>query len=67
MQVTAISTPPCRDWCWRIIGYNGEVVEESSERFPSMAAALSEGKERLGRLNGSERRRGERPTLPTEP
>lgn len=57
MQVSAISTPRCPDWRWRILGYDGEVIEESSELFPTIAAAIAQGTERLARLNAPEPRR----------
>ncbi|HEX3178991.1 MAG TPA: hypothetical protein VHZ49_20105 [Methylomirabilota bacterium] len=47
MQVTAISTPRSDDWRWRITDYEGGIVEESQNRFPTIAAAVAAGSERL--------------------
>jgi hypothetical protein len=47
MQVTAISTPRHPEWRWRIMGYAGEIVEESQVGFPSIASAVAAGSERL--------------------
>ena len=48
MQVTAISTPRYPDWRWRITDY---AVEESQAGFPSIAAAVAAGTERLVTMN----------------
>jgi len=37
------------NWRWRIVGYYGEMVEESSASFPTIAEAVAEGRERLQR------------------
>jgi hypothetical protein len=47
MQVVAISTPRNPDWRWRIMNYGGEIIEESQTGFPSIAAAVAAGIERL--------------------
>ena len=47
MQVTAISTPRYPEWRWRITNYGGETIEESQRGFPTIAAAVAAGKERL--------------------
>jgi hypothetical protein len=47
MNVIAISTPSQPDWRWRIVGYNGETVEESYASLPTIAEAVAEGNERL--------------------
>jgi hypothetical protein len=47
MQVTAISTPRFPKWRWRISDYSGVTVEESEVSFPSIAAAVAAGTERL--------------------
>jgi hypothetical protein len=47
MQVIAFATPAHPDWRWRIVDYSGEVVEESSRAFPTIATALAEGAQRL--------------------
>jgi hypothetical protein len=51
MDVTAFSTPTQPDWRWRIVNYAGEVVEESHERFPTIAAAVAMGTRRLVQIN----------------
>lgn len=51
MQVIAFSTPASSDWRWRIVNYGGEMIEESSARFPSIASALVEGGRRLRDMN----------------
>ena len=51
MQVVAFSTPSSPDWRWRIVNYDGAMVEESYETFPSIATALSEGALRLNKLD----------------
>ena len=51
MQVTAISTPRYPEWRWRITDYAGETVEESQPGFPSIAAAVAAGTERLVTMN----------------
>ena len=47
MQVTAFSTPARPDWRWRIVNYAGEIVEESHDAFPTIAAAVAQGTKRL--------------------
>jgi hypothetical protein len=47
MQVTAISTPRFPQWRWRISDYAGQTVEESQVGFPTIAAAVAAGSERL--------------------
>jgi hypothetical protein len=54
MQVTAISTPRHPEWRWRITDYAGLTVEESHVGFPSIAAAVAAGKERMQSMNGIE-------------
>jgi hypothetical protein len=51
MQVTAFSTPASPDWRWRIVDYAGQIVEESSQSYPSIAVAVGFGKRRLEELN----------------
>ena len=51
MQVTAISSPRYPEWRWRISDYAGETVEESQAGFPSIAAAVAAGTERLVTMN----------------
>ena len=47
MQVLAFSSPQSPDWRWRIVNYEGEMVEESSRAFSSIAGAVAEGARRL--------------------
>jgi hypothetical protein len=47
MHVTAISRPRYPEWRWRIKGSAGETVEESHVGFPTTAAAMAAGTERL--------------------
>jgi len=51
MQVLAVSSPQEPQWKWRIVNYAGEVVEESSETFPTIASALEQGSKRLRGMN----------------
>ncbi len=51
MQVVAISTPAQPEWRWRIVNYAGEVIEESSETFRTIATAVAKGTARLGALH----------------
>ena len=51
MQVIAIATPQRPDWRWRIVDYSGEMVEESYEVFPTIAAAVVAGAERLKKMD----------------
>lgn len=51
MQVIAIATPNRPDWRWRIVDYGGEMVEESFEAFPTIAAAVGAGAERLKKMD----------------
>jgi hypothetical protein len=47
VQVTAFSIPTHPDWQWRIVNYAGEVIEESRDRFSSIAVAVAHGTKRL--------------------
>jgi hypothetical protein len=49
--VTAFSTPTDPSWRWRIVNYAGEIIEESREAFPSIAAAVAKGTKRLVQMN----------------
>ena len=51
MNVVAFSIPTQPGWRWRIFTYAGEVIEESRERFPTIAAALARGTRRLVEIN----------------
>ena len=50
MQVTAFSTPTQPDWRWRILNYAGEIIEESRDRFPTIAAAVARGTARVAEM-----------------
>jgi len=50
MQVVAFSTPTRPEWRWRIVDYEGAMVEESYETFRSIATALTDGTRRMGEL-----------------
>jgi hypothetical protein len=41
MQVTAVATPCLPGWRWRILSNAGEVIVESHQLYPSIAAALA--------------------------
>ncbi|MGH7279385.1 MAG: hypothetical protein ACREJG_11955 [Candidatus Rokuibacteriota bacterium] len=47
MQVIAFKTPSYPDWRWRIVNYAGEMVEESSQTFPSIGSAVADGTRRM--------------------
>ncbi len=51
MQVLAFSTPSRPDWRWRIVNYAGDVIEESSGSYPSIAIAVTMGAQRLQEVN----------------
>jgi hypothetical protein len=61
MNVTAISTPTQPLWRWRITDYAGEVIEESRDRFATLAAAVAAGTKRLGSMNVIDRSEAARP------
>src|SRR4029453_9109542 len=58
MQVTAFSTVARPEWRWRICDYGGETIEESHDRFLTIAAAVAQGAERLTHMNAVARARG---------
>ena len=47
MNVLAISTSRAPEWRWRIVDLQGETLEESSVKFPTIGAALAAGTEQL--------------------
>lgn len=51
MQVIAFSTARQPDWRWRIVNDAGEMVEESSSVFSTIAAAVGAGARRLQDLD----------------
>jgi hypothetical protein len=55
MQVIAFATATRPEWRWRIVDYAGETVEESSSVFPTIAAAVGAGAERLQKLDTVDR------------
>lgn len=57
MQVMAFSTPAHPGWRWRICDYGGEILEESHDRFLTIAAAVAQGAERLAHMNAVDRAR----------
>ncbi|HEX3178955.1 MAG TPA: hypothetical protein VHZ49_19920 [Methylomirabilota bacterium] len=51
MQVAAVAKAEDRGWRWRIVNYAGDVIEESTEVFGSISAAVAQGSARLLKLN----------------
>jgi hypothetical protein len=51
MNVIAFAAAVPRDWRWRIVNHAGEVVQESSSTFPTIAAALAAGKRQMLEMN----------------
>jgi hypothetical protein len=51
MQVVAVATPAGPEWQWRLVNYAGEIVEESSRIFPTIATAVAAGVTRRNELN----------------
>jgi hypothetical protein len=51
VNVVAISTPLHPDWRWRIVNFAGEVVEESTEGFPTIGIALAAGVKHRRHMN----------------
>ncbi|MFL4999862.1 MAG: hypothetical protein ACJ8DY_05705 [Xanthobacteraceae bacterium] len=47
MNVFAFSSPDTAQWRWRIVDQQGEMLEESFDRFPTMDEALAAGTEQL--------------------
>ncbi len=47
MNVVAVSNPGYPDWRWRIVDHYGGTVEESPNAFPTIAAAVADGRGRL--------------------
>ena len=48
------------EWRWRICDYGGEIIEESPDRFLTIAAAVAQGAERLEHMNAVDRARAAR-------
>jgi hypothetical protein len=57
LQVVAFSTPSCPEWRWRLVNYAGDVVEESSQTFASIASAITVGTLRMNDLDADDTRR----------
>ena len=55
MQVSAFNTPKDPAWRWRIVSLAGEMIAESTEDFPTIAAAMAKGKERLAAMAAVDR------------
>jgi hypothetical protein len=51
MQVMAFCTPSRPEWRWRIVSNNGDLVEESYQKFGSIAAAVADGQARAQALD----------------
>jgi len=51
----AFSSPSDPEWRWRILDYSGVMIEESRERFPTIAAAVAAGTAQLVKMNVSDR------------
>ena len=47
MNVFAFATSRTSAWRWRIVDSGGEILEESSLSFPTIAQAVAAGTERL--------------------
>jgi hypothetical protein len=47
----AFNTPLRPEWRWRISSYTGEMIDESRERFPTIAAAVEEGTRILAKMD----------------
>ena len=54
-ELVAVSTPARPAWRWRIMNYAGEIIEESHETFPSIAAAVRVGARRLREIDVPDR------------
>jgi hypothetical protein len=51
MNVAAFNSPKDSAWRWRIVNYAGDTIAESSDRFPSIGAALAQGAQKLAAMN----------------
>jgi hypothetical protein len=65
MQVMAFSTPAHPGWRWRICDYGGEIIEESHDRFPTIAIAVAQGAERLSYRDAVDRAKTARGNVTT--
>jgi hypothetical protein len=55
VNLFAFSTPQTAEWRWRIVDLQGDTLQESSTRYPTMAAALVAGTEQLRLLRDRDR------------
>jgi len=55
MYVAAFCSPLRPDWRWRIVNFDGAMIEESHETFPSITAAVANGTQRLIEMNAVNR------------
>jgi hypothetical protein len=55
MHVAAFSSPLSPHWRWRILSSEGEMVAESHQTFPTIAAAVANGTKRLSEMNVAHR------------
>jgi hypothetical protein len=55
MRVMAFNTPSRPDWRWRISNYAGQMIDESRDRFPTIAAAVEEGARVLAKMDVADR------------
>ena len=51
MRVMAFNTPDHPEWRWRISNHMGAVVEESRDRYQTIAAAVEEGAKVLAKMD----------------
>jgi hypothetical protein len=65
MQVMAFSSPAHPGWRWRICDYGGEILEESRDRFLTIATAVAQGAERLAYRDAVDRAKTARGNLTT--
>ena len=55
MNVLAFAGARVTEWRWRIVDLQGETLEESAARFPTITAALAAGTEQLPVLRERDR------------
>ena len=65
MQVMAFSTPAQPGWRWRICDYEGQIIEESHDRFLTIASAVAQGAERLAHRDTVDRAKTARGNVTT--
>ena len=51
MRVMAFCTPDHPEWRWRISNHAGAMVEESRDRYQTIAAAVEEGAKVLAKMD----------------